>query len=247
MQSHATEIAHVAAAARAGQGRFNMYADIHKALRAFMTDALLTLGRTDPDDAGEIARTVALVDELLVLCASHVAHENNFVHPALEARCPGVCAEVAQDHVGHLHHIAHLRDATQGLLTCPADERETALRTLYMALSLFVADNFQHMHVEETVHNSALWNAYTDLELLALHEALVTSIAPAETMLVARWMVPHLNAQERLSMLGGMRQGAPAEAFQAVLGTVRPHLSDRDWAKLSRGLAIPAVPGLATA
>ncbi|MGE0099895.1 MAG: hemerythrin domain-containing protein [Hydrogenophaga sp.] len=247
MQSHALEIAHVAAAARAGQGRFNLYADIHKALRAFMSDALKALGQTDPDDAEDLARTVAFVDELLVLCASHVAHENNFVHPALEARCPGVCAEVAQDHVGHLHHIAHLRDATQGLLACPAEERETALRALYLTLSLFVADNFRHMHVEETVHNGALWNAYTDLELLAVHEALVTSIAPAEMMLVARWMVPHLNAQERLAMLGGMRQGAPADAFQAVLDTVRPHLNDRDWAKLARGLAIPATPGLATA
>lgn len=247
MQSHALEIAHVTATARAGQGRFNLYAEIHKALRAFMADALLTPGRTDPDDAQELAHTVAFVDELLVLCASHVAHENNFVHPALDARCPGVSTEVAEDHVGHLHHIAHLRDVTQGLLTCPADERETALRALYLALSLFVADNFRHMHVEETVHNSALWNAYTDLELLAVHDALVASIAPPEMMLVARWMVPHLNAQERLAMLGGMRQGAPAEAFQAVLDTVRPHLNDRDWAKLSRGLAIPATLGLATA
>ncbi len=88
MQSHALEMAHVVATARTGLGRFNLYAGIHKALRAFMADTLLTVGRTDPTDGAELARTVAQVVELMALCANHVAHENGFVHPALEARCP---------------------------------------------------------------------------------------------------------------------------------------------------------------
>ena len=34
------------------------------------------------------------------------------------------------------------------------------------ALALFIADNFQHMHVEETAHNAVLWARYTDAELM---------------------------------------------------------------------------------
>ena len=56
-----------------------------------------------------------------------------------------------------------------------------------------------------------------------------------------------LHALERLQVLGGMRQGAPAPVFQAVLDVVQPHLSPRDWAKLTQGLGLPAVPGLAAA
>ena len=246
MQSHAIEIAHVAATARTGQGRFNLYAGIHKALRAFMADTLLTVGRADPTDAADVNHAATRVGELMDLCASHVAHENNFVHPALQARCPGVCDPVAQDHEEHLHAIAHLRDAARSLLKTEAGEREPALQALYLALALFVADNFQHMHAEETVHNSALWAAYSDAELIGIHDALVATIEPAEMMLVMRWMLPQLNAPERLGVMQGMRAGAPAHVFEGMLTGTQDLLNQRDWAKLARGLGLPPVPGLVT-
>lgn len=246
MQAHAIEMAHVAATARTGLGRFNFYAGIHKALRAFMADTLLTVGRTDPTDDAELARTVAQVTELMELCASHVAHENNFAHPALEARCPGVSATVAEEHVGHLHHIAHLGDAARALPACDADEREAGLHALYLALALFVADNFQHMHKEETVHNAALWAAYSDAELVQMHDALVATIPQAEMMLVMRWMLPNLNAPERLGVLQEMRSGAPAAVFEGMLDATRGMLNAHNALKLARGLGLPPVPGLAT-
>lgn len=245
MQSHALEMAHVVATARTGLGRFNLYAGIHKALRAFMADTLLTVGRTDPTDGAELARTVAQVVELMALCANHVAHENGFVHPALEARCPGVCDRVAQEHDGHLHHIQHLSDAAQALPGCDADEREAGLHALYLALALFVADNLQHMHTEETAHNAALWAAYTDAELVDVHNALVATIPPAEMMLVMRWMLPNLNAPERLGVMQEMRAGAPAPVFEGMLDATRGMLNAHNAMKLARGLGLPPVPGFA--
>lgn len=244
MQSHTLEMAHVAATARTNLGRFNMYAGIHKALRALMADTLITVGRADPTDAADVADAATRVGALMDLCASHVAHENNFVHPALEARCPGVCEPVAQDHEGHLHHIAHLRDAAQALAGLEATEREAALQALYLALALFVADNFQHMHVEETTHNTALWAAYSDAELIGIHDALLATIPPTEMMLVMRWMLPQLNAPERLGVMQGMRAGAPAPVFEGMLSATQGLLNQRDWTKLARGLDVPPVPGL---
>ncbi|MDM7941976.1 MAG: hemerythrin domain-containing protein [Hydrogenophaga sp.] len=244
MQSNATEMASVAAAARAGQGRLNLYAGIHKALRAFMADTLIQVGRTDFTDAADVGRTADQVDELMALCASHVAHENDFVHPALESRCPGVCLPVARDHDAHLHHIAHLRDAARALRVQEGAEREPALQALYLALALFVADNFQHMHTEETVHNAALWAAYSDAELIGIHDALLATIPPAEMMQVMRWMLPNLNAPERLDVMQGMRSGAPAAVFDAMLASTQDLLSPGDRAKLARGLGLPPVPGL---
>lgn len=244
MQSHTIEIAHVAATARTGLGRFNLYAGIHKALRAMMADTLLAVGRADPTDAADVNMAATRVGELMDLCASHVRHENNFVHPALEARCPGVCGPVAQEHEGHLHHIAHLRDAALSLLKTEAGEREPALQALYLALALFVADNFQHMHTEETVHNSALWAAYSDAELIGIHDALVATIPPAEMMRVMRWMLPNLSAPERLDVMQGMRAGAPAPVFEGMAEAAQGLLDQRNWAKLARGLGLPPVPGL---
>lgn len=235
------------AAASTSSSRENLYAGIHKALRAFMTDTLLAVGRADPSDPQDVADASGLVIGLMDLCEAHVQHENSFVHPAIEARTPGVCGEVAQDHVAHLHHIQRLRAAAQQLTGLDDPLQAGALHALYLELSLFVADNLQHMHVEETRHNAALWSAYTDAELRAIHDALVATIPPSEMMQVMRWMLPQMHALERLQVLGGMRQGAPAPVFQAVLDVVQPHLSPRDWAKLTQGLGLPAVPGLVAA
>ncbi|MBX3608387.1 MAG: hemerythrin domain-containing protein [Hydrogenophaga sp.] len=244
MQVHPIETAAIAAAAATGEGRFNIYASIHKALRSFMADTLLALGRADASDDQEVRDACDRVVELVEFCEHHVAHENQFIHPALQARCPGVCDAVAADHEDHLRHIAHLGDAARALASVPASMRPAALQVLYLALALFVADNFQHMHSEETQHNAALWSTYTDLELLAIHDQLVGSIPPQEMMLVARWMLPSVSAMERTLMVNDMQGKAPPEAVEAVMAVARQHLNDRDWAKLARSVNLPPVPGL---
>lgn len=228
-------------------GREDLYAGIHKALRAVMTECLLAVGRADPTDPQDVTDAGARVCALMDLCVSHVHHENNFVHPAIEARTPGLSADVAHEHLDHLEQIARLRAAARQLDTLDGAALACALHTLYLDLSLFVAENLRHMHVEETEHNAALWCAYTDDELRAIHGALVATIPPGEMMLVMRWMLPQMSAPERLAVLGGMRQEAPEPVFRAVLDVVQPHLSPRDWAKLTGGLGLPAVPGLVAA
>ena len=221
--------------------RVDMYSGIHKALRALMADTLLAVGRMDCDDALERAQTVQRVLELLDFCANHLKHENDFVHTAIEARAPGASEAIAHEHEEHLAAIGRLSTAAGVLRDCAVIERPLAARHLYRELALFIAENFQHMYVEETAHNAVLWARYTDAELAAIHDALVASIPPAEMMYTARWLVPFMNPIERLGLLDGIRAKAPAPAFQAILDTVQPHLTQQEWAKLARGLGLPAV------
>jgi hypothetical protein len=233
MKNDSTELRQVTAAQAP---RVDMYGGIHKALRAMMADTLLAVGRLDAEDDLEFAQVTERVMALLDACAAHLKHENEFVHAAIEARAPGASDRIAHEHGEHEKHIAGLGEDIAALRGCPAAARAQQVANLYSGLSLFIADNFQHMHVEETAHNAVLWARYTDAELMEIHERLVASIPPAEMMAFARWMVPFMNPAERAGMLGGMKQHAPAPAFQAVLDTVRPHLTDREWAKLARAL-----------
>src|SRR4029079_2985507 len=105
-----------------------------------------------------------------------------------------------------------------------------ALR-LYRHLALFVAENFQHMHIEETVHNALLWQHYSDAELDALHGRLMASIAPQEHLLVARWMLPASTPGERALVAGAAKAQMPPEALLGVVSGVRPHLGDNGCAK----------------
>lgn len=216
--------------------RRDMYAFIHKGLRAFMADTLTGLGRVDVEDELEFAQTCARVQQLLEFCRSHLRHENDFVHPAMERHAPGSAATVAQEHVGHEQAIAALAEGTARLMACAPDRRARAAHALYQQLALFVAHNVEHMHVEETAHNAVLWAHYSDAELAALEGALVASIPPEEMRVVLRWMLPFMAPAERAAMLADMRRQAPAPVFEGVLQIVRPHLSASEWAKLGRAL-----------
>lgn len=245
MNIHPQEMKQLAAAQTAP--RLDLYAGIHKALRALMADTLLAVGRMDTDDDLERAATTQRVCELLDFCASHLAHENQFIHAAMEARAPGASDVIAHEHEEHQQHIASLGALAGALLKSPAAGRAALALELYRQLALFIAGNFQHMHVEETAHNAVLWSRYTDAELADIHGALLASIPPEEMMYTLRWLVPFMNPTERQAMMGEMQAHAPAPAFAAAMDTVRPHLSDTEWAKLTRGLGLAAAPGLVEA
>lgn len=227
--------------AEATAPRVDLYAGIHKALRALMADTLLAVGRMDCDDAPELAEVTQRVMQLLDFCRSHLQHENEFVHAAMEARAPGASGQIAHEHAQHEEEIAALAAQTTALLNCEAAARAADALALYRALSLFIAHNFEHMHVEETAHNVVLWARYTDAELIEIHNRLVASIPPEEMMFTLRWLVPFMNPAERAGMLADMRAHAPAPAFAAALDVVRPHLGEREWSKLAASLGLHAV------
>lgn len=236
MKNDAQELEQVAAVQ---PPRFDMYGGIHKAIRACMADTLVAVGRMDPDDAPEVVRTGDRVMQLLDFCAMHVAHENDFVHAAIEARAPGASAAIAHDHEEHVQEIGQLAATVAALGSAKGPQRHALAQALYRQLAQFVASNFQHMHVEETAHNAVLWTHYTDDELVRIHDALVASIPPEEMMAAARWLVPFLNPAERAGLLADMRAKAPAPAFEAILGFTRPHLTHAEDAKLARALDLP--------
>ncbi|MFY3386025.1 hypothetical protein [Paracidovorax sp. MALMAid1276] len=244
MKIDSREIAALAHAEPAAP-RMDMYASIHKALRAFMADTLLGLGRMDVDDDLEFALGCDRVMQLLDVCRAHLHHENQFVHAAMEARQPGSSGDIAGEHQQHEQAITALADGVNHLMACARPTRTAASQALYRQLALFIAHNFEHMHEEETAHNRVLWQCYTDAELAGVHDALVASIPAPEMLVVARWMVPYMSPAERTAMLADMQANAPAPVLAAVLAHVQPHLTQPEWSKLMRSLGLPAVPGLA--
>ena len=118
-----------------------------------------------------------------------------------------------------------------------------AAQRLYRRFASFVGHNFEHMAVEESRHNQALWAAYTDDELHALHGRILASIGPQEMSEVLRWMIPALAPAERAELI----QGLPPEVQGPVLASARALLNDAAWAKLTRAVGQPSVPGLVEA
>lgn len=218
--------------------RFDIYADIHKALRAMMADTLVAAGRTDVHDAAQLHALRERVLTLCHACACHLRHENAFIHPAMQAQRPGSARQSTADHAEHLLAITELRRLVSVLsATDPAPgQAEQAARALYRALALFMAENIVHMHAEEVEHNPVLWACYSDAELLALQERVTASLAPADHLMFMRWMVPAIPPPERTALMAAVQATAPPPALAAVLDAVQPHLSARDWQQLTGAL-----------
>ena len=226
--------------------RLDLYVHIHKALRQFMSDTVQRLGAMDVADAVERSTALDAVDALLRQLRTHLQHENDFIHTAIEARRPGGARHTADDHVEHVDAIANLEDEARALRDARPDQRaELALR-LYRHLAAFVGENFVHMQVEETENNAALWALYSDDELAQIHGRLMATIAPPEMALTVRWMAAALSVPELAGLFAEVRHQAPPAAFEALLDVAGGRLDDRRWAQLCRALGRAPAPGLVT-
>jgi hypothetical protein len=165
------------------------------------------------------------------------------VHAAIEARQPAGAARTAEDHVEHIETIATLREETAAVRRAKRQTQPMLAHRLYHHLALFVAENLQHMHIEETANNAALWSLYSDAELHEIHARLLAGIPPAKELQVARWMIPALNPMERAGILGHAKTQMPPEAFLGVLVHVQPHLDQPGWLKLAVAVGVSPIFG----
>lgn len=229
--------------AAAAPRREDLYTGIHKALRALLCDALVAAGRMDCADQGEVSATLGRVRQVIRLTRYHLHHENQHVHPVLEARRRGAACDAAREHTEHEAAFERLEALAGAVERGAGEAREAASLALYRELALFAAEDFRHMHDEETALNAALWSHFSDEELKVIHHAIVSAVAPDLMAEYLRWLVPAMTPSERAGFLSEMRQAAPAEAFGGVLQLAKSALDERAWAKLvaalgSRPLAV---------
>lgn len=218
-------------------GRYDLYGAVHKGLRKAQCDLL---GRLGANDYANPASTATLLDDmrmLLTLAADHVEHEDGHIHSRLNALEIGT-ETVDDQHEDHRAAFATLAGLIRDIEDAPFHARAAAGRRLYLAFAAYVADDFLHMHEEETVTAPMLWANLTDQDLMGIEMAIVGSLPPEKNMAFMRLMIPAMNPDERAAMLGGIRDGAPREAFNAVMEfAARPNLSPADYADLVRRLA----------
>jgi hypothetical protein len=218
--------------------RVDLYGAIHQTLRSAMARTLVAVGALDLTDAAECEAVCADALRLLGLMEAHLHHEETFVHPALQAAEPGLVGDTEAEHGQHRTAIAALRAEFSALAATPAARTAEAATGLYRRFALFVAENHEHMHIEETQLNAVLWANYTDVELAAIHDRIVASLPPEELAATLPLMLPALSPQQRAGMLGAMQAQMPAEAMRGVLAIAEQALNRSGWTKLKAALAV---------
>jgi hypothetical protein len=218
--------------------RFNIFNQIHKGLRALLYDTALTLQQTyfnDPDEA-EIA--LQKVTTVVNLFDAHAAHEDHFVLPAIQHYEPSLVDAFEQEHVEDHALSQKLRD----LLTVynyaikPEVKIETGL-LINRAFVEFMIFNLEHMAKEETVLNKVLWRYYSDDELRAINQRIVSAVPQKEMIEVSSWMMRGLCNNEITGWLKAVEKTAPEPVFSHLFATAEKELPNHRFRRLVESLS----------
>jgi iron-sulfur cluster repair protein YtfE (RIC family) len=222
-------------------GRHDIYGPIHKGLRLAQAGLLTRIGSTDFEDEAATASLLSDLTSNLSFFASHLQHEEEVIHAAVEERSPGAMRRLEEQHGEHHQRFAELGHLITSLEAATVKERRDLGRALYLAFSLYMAEDFAHMREEETLVWPMLCALFTDDELLAQEGRIVSMLSPEEAIFSMRLMIPSMNRSERAVFLGKVMAGAPPQVFDTIITqAARPTLTGDDFADLSGRLGLAA-------
>ncbi len=219
---------------------FDLYRDIHKAIRVWLFDVTSTAGRLDPSDRPARAAHATSVRDLVRFLVLHAEHEDAHMQAAIERILPERAAEIAAEHVALEARMVDLVALADLAFECGRDDDRAAVHRLYVDLAAFTAAYLAHQDVEERVVMPALWEALGFEGVLAIHEAIIGNIPPDDMAWSLARMLPAMNVDDRTEMLAGMRASAPPPAYAGVLALAAEVLSPAEHTALVDRLA--AIP-----
>lgn len=217
---------------------FDLYRDIHKAIRVELFSLTTDAARLDPGDlAGraDLARHTAEVVDLLV---KHAEHEDHGIQPAIEANLPALAEQVEAEHAALEARLHELLEMAEFNARPEVDQPGFRLHRFHLAVAAFTGAYLAHQDVEEREIMPALIDAIGVEATIAIHGSIIAGIPPVELGASLAKMIPAMNLDGRVELLGGMRANAPAEVFEGVWGLAASVLTDCELAAVAERLGI---------
>jgi hypothetical protein len=156
----------------------------------------------------------------------------------IERYAPAQAEVIARDHPALEAQLAALEIlAERATDTCPTESRLLVHR-MYLGFASFTATYLQHQEFEEFQVMPVLSEHIPADELRALDNALVASIPPDDLAMSAAIMLPAMNVEDRVELLGGIQADAPPEAFAGILGLTQSVLDPAAYAEVTARLGV---------
>lgn len=216
---------------------FDTYRDIHKGIRADLFAVTHAAGEIDPSSDSDRRAVADHVRAALALLVNHAEHEDQWVQPLLDQHLPHLAERVAADHPVLEARIDDLAGRAQENAFATTELRWRT-HQLYIELASFTSAYLAHQDFEEREIMPALEDAIGPDAVLEMDRALVASIPPDQVATALALMLPAMNIDDRVDMLGGMRAGAPAEVFDGVWNLAGSVLEPRDVSALAARIGV---------
>jgi len=197
--------------------RFDLFSNIHKAIRLALSDLLVRMGATDFSDAAAAQRIAADLGMVLALCEDHRRTEDEIILPTLRSRTSGDLVSLLDAHEDQQQMVAELTAAAETLLKESPDNRPKVGRTLYLHFSKLVGELLTHMAEEEQVAAPLFDRLFSQEELMAVHGKAMAFLSAESHLRGARFILKALNRPERVAVMTGALSNFPKEAVVAMV------------------------------
>ncbi|MGE0311361.1 MAG: hemerythrin domain-containing protein [Lautropia sp.] len=213
---------------------WDLYRVIHKAMRFALCGVTTLAGSTDAADDGAVGRLVDEWRDVRRVLAGHHRNEDRFCDPLIAIHAPDLVASLAAEHALVDAQLARLDLQVIAMTAMPSTARDAALHRFHLDAADFTATYLRHLRFEEGEVMPAL-NRAMDVDALArLTQRIRASVAPSDMVVFFRYMVPSMNLDERVDLLGAMLRTVPSDVFERLRRVAQDRLSAADYAVVAR-------------
>ncbi|MEO5839089.1 MAG: hemerythrin domain-containing protein [Acidimicrobiales bacterium] len=216
----------------------DLYRDIHKGIRYELFGVTLAAGQVDPGDRDAVAAVAARWRNLVGLLITHAEHEDGFVQSVIELHAPALAEVIAAAHPELEAQMAALEVLAERATDAGVCERRLAVHRMYLGFASFTAAYLQHQEFEEMQVMPVLAAALGFDQVLGINGAIIGSITPEEMVQSGSVMLPAMNVEDRVELLGGAQAGAPPEVFAGMMGLTQVVISPADYAQVAARLGV---------
>lgn len=221
--------------------RPDIYAKVHRGLRASLFNLSTLVGRTDFLDDNEVGAMRAAARDVLYFLHEHGVNEERWVLSILEAKVPSAADHDHESHVRIEAEVAALEQSLDDVAKMKAsDERRLAGERLYHQYNRFLSGYLLHME-EEEVATTAMLHAYcSDDELRGITASIMQNSAPEDLEMALRAFMPHIDSKLRIAFVSEVAATAPPHVLRWMLDSARETLVEKEYTILCEALAIEA-------
>ncbi len=212
----------------------DLYREVHKGLRLALFELASTAGALDDSDPLAVAALTSLFADVDMMLVTHHGHEDGERLSRLIHRpTPQAALRIDTAHDRINVQLEELRKLMAELAA-----GESVGGRIYDAIVELVADYLAHMQDEESVVMPVLQRVVPGEELTGISMAIRSSVPPPDMCVFLRFMLPAMNSDERIAMLGGIKTAAPQEIFELFWGIAETSLSGDALALVADGVDI---------
>ena len=206
------------------------YAASHKGLRNILSQFSLLAGKTNYSDIQEVEKLKKLGDDMFFLLTHHLHTENDDLLRPLEERVHGASKHDLDDHE-RLEKIQS--DIALQLSKLDGKQDEEAGHSFYLSFTNFHSQYLEHILQEELVTEKLLLNNFSAEELQENSMRIMQKVEFPVILMSLKYIIPAQSLNENIKILTAFKTNAPAEAFQAVLDTIKPVMANEDFVLLT--------------